>query len=93
MSEGKHRIDVELDGFEVENLSGLLGDSIIHHRQEVMLTWLSKGDVVGGVSPYEVRWHLRHAEYLESIARKLFPDFHSRAVPDGWVEDHLPPEE
>ena len=61
-------ISALLDDFETEALAGILGDEIVKNRQFAKVE-----HATGQISDEQLAWHLGHAEFLETIAKKLFP--------------------
>jgi predicted GIY-YIG superfamily endonuclease len=66
------KIEVELDRFEVDTLAEMLHDRILEHRQGATADYVD-----GKISDAELAWHQSHADYVEGIARKLFPNWAS----------------
>jgi hypothetical protein len=62
------KIDTDLDEFEADTLVDLLKDYISENREMARYR-----HVVGEVTQAELDWHLSHADYVEGIAKKLFP--------------------
>lgn len=66
-------ISADLNQLEAEMLSYLFMDYITENREMAKMK-----HAAGEVTDAELKWHLGHADWLDTIAKKLFP---------GWEEE------
>lgn len=62
------KISATLDEFESETLADMFMDRVSEHREMAIYN-----HGVGKITKAELDWHLKHADYVESIAKKIFP--------------------
>jgi hypothetical protein len=64
----KITITADLDEFEVELVASLFRDYITENREMARVE-----HAAGRKTADELKWHLGHADYVETIAKKFFP--------------------
>ena len=64
----KINISADLDDHEVDLLASLLRGYITEHREMAKVKQL-----LDEITQTELKWHLGHADFTETIAKKLFP--------------------
>lgn len=63
-------ISADIDEHEAELLASLLRNQIVEHRLMAKVEYAA-----GSVTKAESSWHLRHADFIEAMAKKLFPNW------------------
>jgi hypothetical protein len=64
------KVETELDAFEADYLAGTLKSEITKYREVAALD-----RAVGRIDDAKLAWCRAHSDFIEGIAKRLFPDW------------------